>query len=309
MDWSSPDTIIQQIETGNRRGLSKAISMLENRHDGFEKLLDYAFQNVSGESLTLGITGPPGVGKSTLTNSLVSTYRAQSKTVGVIAVDPTSPYSGGALLGDRVRMDRHASDAGVYIRSLASRHALGGLSDASKLVLYLYKAYKFDIIIIETVGVGQDEIDIATFADITALLIAPGAGDLMQMSKAGIMETADLFVLNKADKPEAEKTRFQLQDALNTIAESLRPPIVKTVADREQGVEEVVETVESLFHKQSKNRLGKRRNRIREEIRSMVFSQLNRGIIESIDQMTDVVAEGKLTHLEAANAICKKLQL
>ncbi|MBU0994937.1 MAG: methylmalonyl Co-A mutase-associated GTPase MeaB [Proteobacteria bacterium] len=309
MGWTSPEKLIELIESGNRRGLSRAISVVENQLEGHEPLLNYAFNKGGGASLTLGITGPPGVGKSTLASALIKKYRALKKTVGVIAVDPTSPYTGGAFLGDRVRMAEHGGDSGVYIRSIASRKSLGGLSEGTKRILYLYKAFGFDMIIIETVGVGQDEIDISIMADLTAVLLAPGAGDELQMSKAGIMEVADLFIINKSDRPEAEKTGHLLKSTLLTLAKEYQPPVINTIADQHVGIDAVIDAIQSIHRKRRENGIERYRQRIREEIRSAVAFRLNQEIRNAVDVMTDRVLSGDITPIHAASEICRKFKL
>ncbi|MDX9872174.1 MAG: methylmalonyl Co-A mutase-associated GTPase MeaB, partial [Clostridia bacterium] len=183
-----PDTeqVITLLERGNRRGLAKAITYVENGGAEKEILLEKVYEKAAVPTLTVGITGAGGAGKSTLIDKLAAQYRSQGKTVGILAVDPTSPYSGGAFLGDRVRMSSHNSDPGVFIRSFGSRNCLGGISEAAKNALYLYKAYGFDVIILESLGVGQDETEISRYVDVNTVVLVPGLGDAMQMAKAGV---------------------------------------------------------------------------------------------------------------------------
>jgi LAO/AO transport system kinase len=196
--------LIEQIKQRNRRALGKAITIVEDGDPGKEELLNYAYKNMQDDAFIIGITGPGGAGKSTLIDKLIGAYRAKDKTVGVIAVDPSSPFTGGAVLGDRVRMGTHAMDKEVFIRSLGSRGAIGGISTGTKNVLYLYKTFGFDIIIVESLGVGQDETEITNFVDITVVTLVPGFGDEIQLSKAGIQEIGDVFIINKSDKPDAD---------------------------------------------------------------------------------------------------------
>jgi LAO/AO transport system kinase len=204
---------------------------------------------LTGRARVLGLTGPPGVGKSTSTSMLVSAFRARDLRVGVLAIDPSSPFSGGALLGDRIRMHSHTVDPGVYIRSMATRGALGGLATATPQAVRVLDAAGFDVVLIETVGVGQSEVDIVALADTTVVLLAPGMGDGIQAAKAGILEVADVFVVNKADRDGAEQTVRDLKHAMSLgrreLGPSWRQPIVRTVASEGQGVDELVEALAS----------------------------------------------------------------
>ncbi|MGA2404237.1 MAG: methylmalonyl Co-A mutase-associated GTPase MeaB, partial [Syntrophobacteraceae bacterium] len=232
----------------------------------------------------------------------------EGKTVGVLAVDPTSPFSGGAVLGDRIRMQEHNPDSGVYIRSLASRKALGGLSEATKFALYLYKAYGFDVIIVETLGVGQDEIDVAKYVDVTALVLVPGYGDSIQMAKAGIMEIADVFIINKSDRPGADLLKKQILNTLYMKPEDQRPPVVNTMADRNEGIDEVMAAVESVRSRAAQHSEERYRRRITEEIRSSVLSQLALKTDRHLEDMVERVLKSPLTPIEAAIEILKLLR-
>ena len=304
---SRVDEVISLMKNRDIRGLTRAISIVESNKEGREELLNDAFRRGSDDCLTLGFTGAPGAGKSTLVNSVIRYFRKQDKTVGVMAVDPTSPFSGGAVLGDRIRMQEHNPDSGVYIRSLASRKALGGLSEATKFALYLYKAYGFDVIIVETLGVGQDELDVAKYVDITALVLVPGYGDAIQMSKAGIMEIADLFIINKSDRQGADLLKRQILNTLYMKPENERPPVVNTIADRNEGIEEVMAAVESVRDRVALHKEKRHRNRIAEEIRSSVLSQLALETDRHLDAMIDKVVRSPLTPIEAAKKILKLL--
>jgi len=220
------------------RALARAISTVENRAPGWSELLKALFQH-SGKARVLGLTGPPGAGKSTLVDQLARFYRKHNHRVGIIAVDPTSPYTGGAILGDRIRMQEHFSDPGIYIRSMATRGSLGGLARTTADVTTVLDASGRDLIMIETVGVGQDEVDIVRLADVTILILVPGMGDDVQTIKAGIMEIADIFVINKSDRDGAENVEREIR-SLQSLAmrhDGWTPPIVKTVASQGVGIE------------------------------------------------------------------------
>lgn len=207
---STERDLLHRFRGGQRAALARAISIVENQREGFQALLDALHTGAGGPRL-IGITGPPGAGKSTITAGLIERFRARDETVGVIAVDPTSPYTGGALLGDRIRMNDVAQDTGVFIRSMATRGALGGLAAATRDVIGVVSAFGFDVVLVETVGVGQSELDIAAAADSTAVVLVPESGDSIQTMKAGLMEAADLFVVNKADRPGAPRLAREVE--------------------------------------------------------------------------------------------------
>ncbi|NJP65841.1 methylmalonyl Co-A mutase-associated GTPase MeaB [Streptomyces spiramenti] len=241
-----PD-LVDRARQGQPRAVARLISLVEGASPQLREVMA-ALAPHSGHAYVVGLTGPPGVGKSTSTSALVTAYRKRGKRVGVLAVDPSSPFSGGALLGDRIRMGEHASDSGVYIRSMATRGHLGGLSWAAPQAVRVLDAAGCDVVLVETVGVGQSEVDIASQADTSVVLLAPGAGDGIQAAKAGILEIGDVFVVNKADRDGADATVRELNHMLG-LGEARepgdwRPSIVKTVAARAEGVDEVVEALE-----------------------------------------------------------------
>jgi LAO/AO transport system kinase len=245
-DSLTPDlqSWIERLHGGDARALARAISTVENRSPGWAELLKAVFPK-TGRARILGLTGAPGAGKSTLVDQLAKHYRKHNRTVGIIAVDPTSPYSGGAILGDRIRMQDHFADPGIYIRSMATRGSLGGLARATADAATVLDAAGRDLIMIETVGVGQDEVDIVRLADITIVMLVPGMGDDVQSIKAGIMEIADIFVINKSDREGADRVEKEIR-ALQSLAsrhDRWTPPIVKTVASDGDGVGELAAAI------------------------------------------------------------------
>ncbi|OAH15296.1 methylmalonyl Co-A mutase-associated GTPase MeaB [Streptomyces jeddahensis] len=240
-------SLVAQAREGRPRAVARLISLVEGASPQLREVME-ALAPLTGHAYVVGLTGSPGVGKSTSTSALVTAYRKAGKRVGVLAVDPSSPFSGGALLGDRVRMSEHASDPGVYIRSMATRGHLGGLAWAAPQAIRVLDAAGCDVVLVETVGVGQSEVEIASQADTSVVLLAPGMGDGIQAAKAGILEIGDVYVVNKADREGADATARELNHMLG-LGESRapgdwRPPIVKTVAARGEGIDEVVEALE-----------------------------------------------------------------
>jgi LAO/AO transport system kinase len=235
---------LEQLRAGDPRALSRAITTVENRVHGWSDLLKTLFPH-TGHALILGFTGSPGAGKSTLVDQLAKHYRRQRSTVGIIAVDPSSPYTGGAILGDRIRMQDHHADSGIYIRSMATRGSLGGVARTTADVATVLDASGRDLVMIETVGVGQDEVDIVRLADITIVMLVPGMGDDVQTIKAGIMEIADIFVINKSDRDGADHVEREIRamQSLATRSDSWTPAIVKTVASEGRGIAELANAI------------------------------------------------------------------
>ncbi|MGB9868079.1 MAG: methylmalonyl Co-A mutase-associated GTPase MeaB [Bacillota bacterium] len=236
--------VLEEIRRGNRRTLARALSFVEDREEGYQELLRAAHP-LAGRARVVGVTGPAGAGKSTLVDGLIGEYRKRGSTVGVVAVDPSSPFTGGAILGDRIRMESHFTDEGVFIRSLATRGSLGGVSAATGDVITLLDAAGYDVIIVETVGAGQSEVDIMRLAHTVVVVVVPGLGDDVQAIKAGILEIGDVFAVNKADRDGAERTVAELQMMLDMKQNGgWRPPVVRTVATEGKGVEELWKAVE-----------------------------------------------------------------
>ena len=236
------EDLIDGLLSGKVRPLAKAITVVENDLPGKRELLKRIYPK-TGKAYLLGITGPPGAGKSTLTDKVIANLRKQGKTVGVIAVDPSSPFSGGAILGDRIRMQQHALDDGVFIRSMATRSHLGGLAKNTVDVIHLLDASGKDVIIVETVGVGQDEVDIVRIAQTTVVVMVPGLGDSVQIAKAGVMEIADVFAVNKADRDGADKLFSEIRAMLDMVKGDFKPEIFRTVAVDDVGIEELVQGI------------------------------------------------------------------
>ena len=255
--------MVEQLRSGDARALARTVSNVENHTPGWIELLKDLFAQ-TGRALTIGLTGAPGAGKSTLVDQLAKHYRKADKKIGVIAVDPTSPYSGGAILGDRIRMQQHFSDPGIYIRSMATRGSLGGLASTTADVAMVLDASGRDIVMIETVGVGQDEVDIVRVADVTVVILVPGMGDDVQSIKAGIMEIADIFVINKSDHEGAERVEREIRtmQSLATRSDKWTPPIIKAVATTGLGIEELAGAIrEYQDYMQKDDLLSRRRTR------------------------------------------------
>jgi len=292
-------TLADRVLAGDARAIARAISLIEDEDPASADLVRALFPR-TGHAYLIGVTGPPGAGKSTLVDRLIHEIRtqtprssqSQSFSVGVIAVDPTSPFTGGAVLGDRLRMQTHASDDGVFIRSMATRGHLGGLARATGDAALVLDAAGTDIVIIETVGVGQDEVDIIRTADIAIVTLVPGAGDEVQALKAGIMEIADIFVINKADREGADRLvgAVEANLALQTFdGEAWRPPVLKTVATTGAGVTELVDTIWRFREHSERTQASRRRTRSEYRLRELVSHRF----MEHLER--DVLAAGELT--------------
>jgi LAO/AO transport system kinase len=292
--------------TGDVRALARLLSLVEDQAPRMREVIKEILPK-TGQARVIGLTGAPGVGKSTMTAALVGAFRAAGHRVAVLAVDPTSPFTGGALLGDRIRMQEHATDEAVFIRSMASRGHLGGLAAATPQAIRVLDAVGFELIIIETVGVGQAEVAIASLADTVVVLLAPGLGDAIQAAKAGILEVADLFVVNKADKPDAQQV---VRDLRNMLAlgppVSWKPPIVTATATTGEGLTEVVTRLDAhwAWLAESGELQRRRQARAREEITALAFAALRERMTKSsVDELAARVADGTLDPFQAAEEI------
>jgi LAO/AO transport system kinase len=308
----SVDNWAEQVRAGDVRAISRAVSAIENRAREAEEILRQLFP-YTGHAYRVGITGAPGTGKSTLVDRLASHYRSAKKTVGIIAVDPSSPFTGGAILGDRVRMQGHATDSGIFIRSMATRGFLGGLAQATRDTALLMDAAGKQMILIETVGVGQGEIEIVRLADCTIVVLMPGMGDDVQSLKAGLMEIGDIFVLNKCDREGADRYEQQLRGILQLVPEreGWKPPVVRTVATENKGVDELARQI-SLFKahfEQTYDRTAREVSHWKEWILQLLEARLMERVVgdqlgeHELNRIASQVAERKMDPYGAVNEI------
>jgi len=310
---STSNDLLKKFEEGNRSALSKIITLVENHESTFPEVLDRLYHK-TGRAYRIGITGPPGAGKSTLVSTLVKRARADGKLVGVIAVDPSSPFTGGALLGDRIRMQDIGMDRGVFVRSMATRGSLGGLAEAAGDVADVMDAFGKDMIITETVGVGQCELDIAEACYTTVVVLVPESGDAVQAMKAGLMEIADVLAVNKSDREGAERMARQVRAVMELGGErnGWNPPVVCTIASEGEGIEDLYGHIEK--HREFLNRSGglekHRRANVEATIRTLVETDLHSRIwtdtsLERLHTLVGDVCKGEKTPRQASRAILK----
>ncbi len=303
--------LVAGARAGRTRDVARLISVIEDGGADVPALMG-ELASTAGHASVIGITGSPGVGKSTTTSALITAMRARGQKVGVLAVDPSSPFSGGALLGDRIRMQGHATDEGVFIRSMATRGHLGGLAATTPQVLRVLDAAGCDVVLIETVGVGQSEVEVAAAADTTLVLLAPGMGDSIQAAKAGILEIGDVFVVNKADREGADSTVRELRTMIalgETDERGWKPPVVKTVASTGEGIEQLMTTIDE--HRDWLVATGelevRRTRRARDEVEAIAVAILRRRLADGGDRLSAIAAEvvsGRLDpHTAAARLV------
>jgi LAO/AO transport system kinase len=307
--------VVDRLAAGDRRALAQAITAVENLADISADLIREAFPRTAAAPV-VGITGPSGAGKSTLLDGLTAAYRADDSRIGVLAIDPSSPFTGGALLGDRVRMQRHSEDDGVYVRSMATRGAMGGLAAAVYDTLVLLSVAGFDRLFIETVGVGQDEVDVAGVADTTCVVLTPVGGDEIQAIKAGLMEVADVFVLNKSDLPGADRAEAQLHAWVTRVNEGEWVPlIVRTIATQGEGVGELKQAIadHEAWYRSSGRAEAKRRTLAKLRLRTLLRERLlvaarGRGFDEAREsELVDAIARGDVDPHSAAQSVADEV--
>jgi LAO/AO transport system kinase len=305
-----PDELAHKLRSGDRRTVARLISLVEDEAPEMAGIVR-ALGPLVGNAYVIGVTGSPGAGKSTLTAALVGAIRADDKTVGVLAIDPSSPFTGGALLGDRLRMQEHATDPGVFIRSMATRGHLGGLAWAVPHALRVLDAAGSDVIVLETVGVGQAEVEVVHAADSTIVVLAPGMGDSVQANKAGILEIADVFVVNKADKEGARQTKQDIEQMLHLgEARAWSPPVLLTQADASEGIDALWKAIgEHRAHLESTGEVrARRRRRIAREISEIALATLRQRIGEpgegtDLDALAEQVLDGQIDPYAAADRL------
>jgi LAO/AO transport system kinase len=288
---AAPGELAAKIKAGDKRSLARVISWAESGDARCRSVMKEL--QPAGEARVIGLTGPPGAGKSTVTSALVRAFRARDARVAVLAVDPSSPFSGGAVLGDRIRMQQHATDPGVYIRSMSSRGRLGGLAAATPRAIRVLAAAGYEVILVETVGVGQAEVEIAAAADTTLVLVVPGMGDSVQAAKAGILEIADVFAVNKADRPDASSTLRDLRQMVSLAHAEWKPPIVPTVGTSGDGIPDLLEALDKheAWLQASGERERRRLARARAEVTVLALAALSAHLAVS-DELAARVADG-----------------
>ncbi len=304
----------QEIIKGNHRAIARAISLVENNRDKAQEMMREIFP-YTGKSVIVGITGVPGSGKSTLVDQMIGPLRKKGKKIGVIAVDPSSPFSGGAILGDRIRMMQHSVDPEIFIRSMATRGHLGGLTKATGEAIAVLEAAGKNLILVETVGVGQDEVEVVKLADVVVVVLVPGAGDDIQIFKAGIMEIADIFALNKADSPGVEKTEKQLKAMLDLgLKKESVPPLIKTVATEGKGTELLIREIDKFIVGRDEEFHARRKKRLiswmlRDIINEKIYHAVTQNVKASeIGDFVDKIYQREVDPYTVADEIIKRLK-
>jgi LAO/AO transport system kinase len=297
--------LARRIKAGDKRALARAISAAENGEPAAPEVIS-ELSSTTTSARVIGLTGAPGAGKSTVTSALVRAFRARGARVAVLAVDPSSPFSGGALLGDRIRMQEHATDDGVYIRSMSSRGQLGGLAAATPRAVRVLAAAGYEVILVETVGVGQAEVEIASAADTTLVLVVPGMGDSVQAAKAGVLEIADVLVVNKADRPDAQATQRDLRQMVSLARAEWKPPIVPTVGTTGTGIADLLEALDKheAWLESSGERERRQLARARTEITAIALAALTHRLTVP-DSLAAEVADGTRDPADAADELLK----
>jgi LAO/AO transport system kinase len=305
-------TLVERALAGERRSVARLISLVEDGGADLGPVMQVLYPH-TGDAYSIGITGAPGAGKSSLTDRLVARVRQDDKRVGVLAIDPSSPFSGGALLGDRVRMQGHATDEGVFIRSMATRGHLGGLALAAPEAVRVLDAAGNDIVIIETVGVGQAEVEITDACDTTLVVLNPGWGDAVQAAKAGLMEIADIYVINKADRPGAKDTHRELKNLIQMSDADWKPEIVETVAIKNEGIDDLWNAVEKHRAYQEEKGLleARRKRRIARELKEIVAERYRQRVEDEtaalLDELVNEVAGRRMDPYSAADRLIESL--
>ena len=314
---AGPDGLAAAVRAGDTRAVARAITLVEDALPEARDLLAALFPHSRG-SFVVGVTGPPGAGKSSLVDRLTAHLRQQGRTVGIVAVDPTSPFTGGAILGDRIRMQAHATDPGVFIRSMATRGHLGGLAAATDQALLVLSAAGMDVLLVETVGVGQDEVAIVGSADVSLVVLVPGLGDEVQALKAGIMEIADVFVVNKADREGTDRVVAEVEAMLSLApAGAPKPAIVRTVATRDEGTSALLEAVEAYRRRASETgalearRRARLRRQLEDAVRQRVMGHVFQRVVPpaDLDAVVARMAVGAVDPFRAADGIVEKMGL
>lgn len=308
--------LMEELLKHNKIAAAKLISLVENKQPGYQEYLK-EIHKLSGNAYVIGVTGPPGVGKSTLTDKMVKQLRKEGKNIAIIAVDPTSPFTGGSILGDRIRMNDLSLDSEVFLRSMGTRGHLGGLSESTKAAIKILDVYGAEYIFVETVGVGQSEVEIIKNADTTVMVLVPGLGDDIQAIKAGIMEIGDIFVINKADRDGAIRTKTEIEMMLDFSNRKLRPPVKMAVALDSVGIKEILEEIENhknylietkTFHD---NRMESGKNEIVEIVKDRIVDKLfnNKKINAELEELSKKVFKRELDPYTAGLEILKKIKL